>query len=88
MSNTNSSPIQVANDCKEQVSPLLDIESSSKKRPRVIVKRCSGSKKPRTNLTIVMKKEICQKRVEIAAEYKIGESTVGEILKSKVVSSW
>ena len=29
---SNSSPIQVANDCEEQVSPLLDIESSSKKR--------------------------------------------------------
>ena len=90
------STIQVANDCEEQVSPLLDIESSPKKRPRVIDKRCSRSKKPRTNLTIVMK-EICQKKkeenphlknVEIAAEYKIGESTVGEILKSKVVSSW
>ena len=33
---SNSSPIQVANDCEEQVSPLLDIESSSKKR-------CSGA---------------------------------------------
>ena len=33
---SNSSPIQVANDCEEQVSTLLDIESSSKKR-------CSGA---------------------------------------------
>jgi len=33
---SNSSPIQVANDCEEQFSPLLDIESSSKKR-------CSGA---------------------------------------------
>ena len=33
---SNSSLIQVANDCEEQVSPLLDIESYSKKR-------CSGA---------------------------------------------
>jgi len=59
---SNSSPIQVASDCEEQASPLLDIESSSKKRPRVKDKYCSGSKKLRTNLTIVMKKEICQKK--------------------------
>ena len=72
---SNSSPIQVSSNCEEQVLPSLDIESSSKKRPRV-VDNCSGSKKARTNLTIVMKKEICQKKkenpylknVEIAAE--------------------
>ena len=57
-----SSPIQAASDCEEQASLLLDIEFSSKKRPRVKDKYCSGSKKLRTNLTIVMKKEICQYR--------------------------
>ena len=66
---SNSSPIQVSSNCEEQVLPSLDIESSSKKRPRV-VDNCSGSKKARTNLTIVMKKEICQKKKENPPVFK------------------
>ncbi|CAG8642417.1 845_t:CDS:1, partial [Paraglomus occultum] len=55
---SNSSPIQVASDCEEQASSLLDIESSSKKRPRVKDKYCSGSKKPRTTFNHVSAEDV------------------------------
>ena len=91
MNMSDFSPIYVAGDYEEQVSPPLEIESSFKKRPRITDKNLSRPKKPRVTLTIATKKEICRKKaenphlknVEIASEYKIGESTVSEILKEK-----
>jgi len=85
------SPVYVASNCEEQVSLLSKTESSFKKHFHVTEKNPSESKKPRVTLTIAMKKEICRKKaenpylknIEIAAEYKIGESTVSEILKAK-----
>ena len=84
---SNSSPIQVSSNCEEQVLPSLDIESSSKKHPRVVDNYLFWIKestyKPYNCYEEGKKENPYLKNVEIAAEYKIGESTVSEILKSK-----